>query len=175
MAQRLLFLAAGVLLMLPAVAHADPYVPFNLTGTLADGGTATGVLFINTTTGYLDTNNITVNDQGASYNFIGSFIELEYFDGTSYELYSVSYDRAGDSLLLVFPQTLLTGYTGGSLCSVSAPCPGTFISDFQASGGPVVKFATLTASAVTPEPGTLGLVGMGISGMLCGVRRRLKG
>ena len=127
--------------------------------------------FINTTTGYLDTNNITVNDKGLSYNFIGSFIELEYFNGTSYELYSVSYDQAGDSLLLVFPQMLLTGYTGGALCSVSAPCPGTFISDFKASSGPVVNFTTLVASQ-TPEPGTLGLVGMGVSGILCGVRRR---
>lgn len=170
---RNLFLVACALLTFTVAAHADPFVPFALSGILADGGTATGSLSINTTSGYLNTNNIVVKDKGFTYTFIGSFIDLEYFNGTSYEQYSVSYDSAGDSLLLVFPQALLIGYAGGSLCSLSAPCPGTFISSFQAANSQPVAFTSLTASA-TPEPGTLGLVGLSLPGILYGVRRKIE-
>ncbi len=121
MSKRLFFACA--LLTLTSTAYADPFVSFAVNGTLADGGAATGSVNINTMSGYLNTNNIVVSDNGSTYTFIGSFIDLQYFNGTSYEQYSVSYDPAGDSLLLVFPQALLTGYTGGSLCSLNAPCP----------------------------------------------------
>ena len=152
-------------------AHADPYVLFNLNGTLPNGGTAAGTVILDTTKGYLLNNNIVVQEGGFSYTFIGSFFEGNYMNGSINDLYSTSYDRAGDGLTLVFPQALLIGYTGGPLCTVNvAPC-GSFLSSFS-MGMSQQGFTSLGVTSPTPEPGTLGLLGTGVLGVAGLVLRR---
>ncbi len=161
-------------LLLPACAFADT-INFNLYGVLQDGGTATGVLAVDTLSGYVNPTKVTVSDGGRTYIFIGSFYEGVYAGATPLEFYSTSYNQEDDNLLLSFP-TLLKGYEGGSLCSTTVVCQG-FTSSFNpfiSSPSIAIDFTSLTATAV-PEPASLTLLAIGLAAVTAAYRHRTRG
>ncbi len=159
LAIRLLPLLCALALPIPALA-----TTFYLSGTLPNGGSAQGRIGIGVD-GYVTTVDVSVFEGGNTFVFNqGSFFQQQYPNLTPPEFYSVSY-QGNDSLLLAFP-SLLVGYTGGPLCSLSHPCHGFPSSQFDNE-----NFNGLTAS-LTPEPSQFSLLFLGLVGVAGAIRRR---
>ena len=177
-------LAMLVFLSAPCVARADEL--FNITGTLQDStGTFAGTLDYNLQqqSGYVQG---TVTDGAFSFTLPRSYLGEQLGEG-SYTLFDVFAVDANFDLSLYVPDALLANDTAGALCSEMFTCPYTvpgtqppqqFIlrSSFYDGDFPYQQFLNLTATpvaatAVTPEPGTLTLLGTGLLG-LAGLRRR---
>lgn len=158
----------GVAMMLAPVTALGSTVQLSLYGTLSDGGTASGIITVDSSGG-VNPSPVTVFDGGLTYTFQGAFIQLPYLSLGGGQ-YVVSYTTTGvmpsGSLVLAFPETSLVGFVGGALCSTSAPCTNNYAASYFTAYpvGPVlpsVNFTSLTASAV-PEPATIALVGTGM-------------
>lgn len=172
-------LLIGCLCIAPTPARADIVFDLNavvgnrailpgLTTTPPQGLTVTGTLDINTTTGVLDSANITVQTDGNTFTHVlGCPLGfcIEYGSGTAIGI--LLEERARLEL------GSLIGYSGGSLGSLSrvflanplGDAPPTDTTEYLLSG-------TLTEAAV-PEPGLYGALTIGLAGLLLvGWRRR---
>ena len=151
------------------VARADSL--FNLQGTFQDGGTFSGTLDVNAQgSAYVQG---TVTDGAFLFTLPTNYLGEQLGEGayTDVDVFAVN---APFNLSLYFPNAAFVD--GGALCSLGSYCPGFGVSSFSdGSLGPADgRFLSLTstpASAVTPEPGTLMLLGTGLLG-LAGVWRR---
>ena len=169
-----LALAAVALAGSFGMAHADTLNTFNLSAVLTTGS-ASGTVTLDETTGKFTAANITVMASGASAVFTGAPIAQTTATGLSSNVFATS-TLPLISFDLALPIASLIGYSGGSLCTITASCAT------DATGVQLVNAADLTdatsgtltlvpATGVTPEPSSLLLLATGVF-VLGGIMKR---
>lgn len=155
-----------------ALAHADTIETFQLQNvTFSFNGTATGTVDINATTGNFVSADIHYTDPAQTIDFTGPTGATLPFGGFT-QLYT-DIDSGIYALVLDLPGSSLIGYTGGLLCTSSAPCNGTF-GALYANDIPVSAMVTGSLTPVpAPEPSSLLLLGSGLIGAGAAIKRRL--
>jgi hypothetical protein len=174
------FLAAAILAT-SLIAHADTLSTFDLNATTVSGGSASGTIILDATTGLFTSADITVMTQGSQFLFNGVPIPNQV---SSFATVTFVKDSLNNAFYLSLPVSSLIGYTGGKLCSALLYCGNsmvTFPSEFFANmTGPLSSdfveagALTLASSAPTPEPSSIALLATGLLGAAHLTRRRRK-
>lgn len=134
---------------------------FDVNGTLVDSTTFSGTITIDTASGVATASTLTyMGDVYSAVNFTTTFFNFAY----------VSYgdaSQAGYYFNIVFDQPTLVGYTGGNLCGTTTTC-------FDPNSGYYIVGNWQFPDVVTPEPGTLALLGSGFVGLAGFARRKFQ-
>jgi hypothetical protein len=175
---RILSVLAATILATTLIAHADTLSTFDLNAITVSGGSASGTVILDATTGQFTLADITVMTQGGQFLFNGLPVasQLSSFATTTYWQ-----DSLNNQFYLRLPVSSLLGYTGGELCSALLHCGNSMFSlpsEFFANmTGPlstdVVEAGALTlaSSAPTPEPSSIALLTTGLLGAVHLIRR----
>jgi hypothetical protein len=172
------FLVATALITASSLAaRADTISTFSLTNfTFTTGGSATGTVTIDTTTGISPGADITFVLGSLDEHFTEVF--AQGFIGVTHELdYQ---DEAGDLFIIPLPESSLVGYAGSIVCSIDAlssraNCNRAVGDIYGPNGEYDFQSGALTfdSSTTTPEPTSLVLLGTGLLGAVGAIRRKL--
>ena len=181
--------AALVLVVCPVVAHADFVDTFAVNMTIGSGFTPTdtagGTVSLNVTTGKWVGADVSYYLGGNPADVVATFTKLDgnYPHSEFTYTFFLSDQSSTAPFSLALPVSSLVDYTGGSICSATAPCTDGFsyMSGFAfPKVDPYVESGSLTLissvdppSAVTPEPSTFALFGTGLLSLAGVLRRRL--
>jgi len=176
-----LLVAATFLLTTSLVARADTIQTFDLSGTTdtTPNITVSGTIVIDTTTGIVQSNDLSVSENGSTETLLND-VTLAGTTLNSSSVYAVefgTFDSAGGSITLDFNESSLVGFTGG-ICTTSSRCSSgaTSTAEFGQNFGDSIFSGSLTLQAApppaVPEPGSLALLGTGLLGLAGGLRKR---
>jgi hypothetical protein len=181
--------AALVSVVCPLVAHADIVDTFAVNITTGSGftpiDTAGGTLSLNVTTGQWVSADVSYYLGGNPADVVATFTTLDgnYSHPDFTYTFFLSDESSSAPFSLALPVGSLVDYTGGSICSMVAPCTDgvSYMSAFAfPKTDPYVESGSLTLissvdppSAVTPEPSTFALFGTGLLSLAGVMRRRL--
>jgi PEP-CTERM motif len=181
--------AALVLVVCPLVAHADFVDTFAVNITVGSGFTLTdtagGTVSLDVTTGKWVSADVSYYLSGNPADVVATFTMLDgnYSHPDFTYTFFLSDESSTAPFSLALPVSSLIDYTGGSICSMIAPCSDgvEYMSAFAfPKTDPYVESGSLTLissvdppSAVTPEPSTFALFGTGLLSLAGVVRRRL--
>ena len=179
-----LLLAGGV------AAHADTIQNFTVSATLDNnsgtGGSVSGSITINTTTGVVSSSNLSSNYGGTTYAVSTTVTDSKAIgNGSAFDLSFGTPGAAGGAFLsLVLPVGSLVGYTGGTVCYETRPCsqagsnytssyfaPNATFGDQLLSGSLSLVVPPTPPVSVTPEPSSLLLLATGLLGSAQAMRR----
>jgi hypothetical protein len=184
------FIAAALAFVAcPFAAHADIVNTFAVNITTGSGfsptDTAGGTLTLDATTGMWVGADVSYYLGGNHADTVATFTTTDgYYRHPDFTYtFFLSDQSATAPFSLALPVSSMVDYTGGSMCSMIAPCNDGFnyMSAFAFPGtDPYVESGSLTLissvdppSAVTPEPSTFALFGTGLLSLAGAVRRRL--
>jgi hypothetical protein len=161
------FLLAVATLAILTVGSASASVIFNVNAGLLYGGTLTGTFTTNNSLSSVTSFNITASAGPGSPGF--TFTGFDYDSGdasvTAETATLVQFDSAGgNELRLVFASPLSSGGTT-TLTTAS------YESELVAGNRTVTSGSVSPAAAATPEPASLMLMGLGLSGIVWFGRR----
>jgi hypothetical protein len=175
-------LSAAALLTFSTVSRADTFELFNVNATLTNGGTLTGTVNLDLSSSiknspFESVANLTYTINGSSTSFSGNNVGLAADSGTL-SVMSLNFLDAQDDALELSWATSLFGSFGGTIfnfCTVTSPCGGIDSGLWLTSSRSQINIesASVTpASAATPEPSSLALLGTGVLGLAGVLRKR---
>lgn len=167
-AATLALLVAGIA-MLPAVARADSSSTYQVSGTLASGGTYSGTLEFDysNVTGLTTLVNSNFTADGVSFTCNGQFQtnQCVVFDPVGTDYFQV---ESGSSLVLLeWSQVNWNGAPPATLAFIGGYCDSCGFGTRDPANGGTGQFVT------APEPSALLMLGIGLAGLLAFSWRRL--
>jgi hypothetical protein len=164
---RLLLAVAGFALAAVSVANADTFTVYDMNSSFASGGTVTGTVTLNDTTGAWSAANLTVA------NFIVS--NGQYTVVTNIGNNGVFIGTTADPFPYVFFETLnpFSTYVGQDTIPLEAVNFNGEEGGEAAVSGSLTVAKSLGAPSPVPEPASLALIGTGALMGLCALRHRL--
>jgi hypothetical protein len=151
-----LFVSALVIALCTSGAHAA-LITFNLSGTFSNGAVLGGSITIDNAAGTVTAYNATVGppDTGSFTVGAGASVITTY--------YNITIDTPTSSggfpgLVLALPVTTLVGYSGGSICSVAAPCSSVASALFETNTMPAFQLSNGSAAPAPPAPPAISAI-----------------
>lgn len=164
------------LLLCAAGAYAGS-MTFNLSGMLDDGAALSGTFTLNEITGTVTAVDLVLTAPNA-----GTFnvVDGQGPDGSDYDFGAAITYGEYPSITILLPVSTLVGYDGGPVCNLNALCLGYETSGLLTNSDDngdtahalTSGIATPEGVTATPEPASLGLVGLLGLGLVCLVARR---
>lgn len=162
-------LITGLLASASLAARADNFTTFDLNSSYIFGGTIDGTLTLDTTTNLFTSADLTIAGFVGYQNGTISDVSTQGEALGKYDVSIISNGSPYADLNLFLPITTLVGYTGSPVVIPTDVLFATFPNVYFAGSG---RLEPASGTSVTPEPGSLMLLGTGLLGFAGVVRRK---